>query len=122
MFAQEMDGTHLTVNVLASAPTIEMADAVYAELFPFFSSIREHEDDYKFLYESLPPWEPWTEKIRFYEWEQDESRLSHGVLSRVGTQIELRDLDFSLGYGLPGLLAYLRDKGCSSIEYSFSVA
>lgn len=61
------------------------------------------------------PWRDYNDARSF------EYSTVSGKVWRDGERLRFEGLNFwHIGYGLPGLIAYLRDKGCTNIQYKLT--
>lgn len=118
---EEMEGSHIEVDVSATAPNQQIVDTIFDELLPLFQAVIVEPDGYRCLdYEHVAaPWRSYAEEVHYEGLLLDEWRLWNGYLTKDKLQLMLTQLHFpTIGIGLPALLKYLKAKGAIGVQYS----
>jgi|GEM_PF-5536118 len=109
--AGEMDVNVIAVELSCLAPDINVANSIYAELNPYFEDVRAE----KYTGVEIP----WH-KFRIHPKSTD---AYYGYIRQIGKKLAFDHLTFgTIGVGLPALIAYLKDKGCTEIKYTIKDA
>jgi hypothetical protein len=99
------DYAKVTVDLTCLALDADTAEAITSAVNSYFEAIKSDSD------------EPFNTPWRSYSQRQEYSTM-RGQVTRDGLRIHFEQVSFfHIGYGLPGLIAYLQDKGCTNIEY-----
>lgn len=104
------DLSKISVDLACMAPDSATAEAVVREVNNYFEVAEQnHEEMFN------TPWRDYNDARSF------EYSTVSGKVWRDGERLRFEGLNFwHIGYGLPGLIAYLRDKGCTNIEYKLT--
>ena len=104
----------IAIELKCDADSVENAIQLYKTLDGYFVEVRAERGHL-----IHPPWRELSKPI----YEGDETTIYddayYGYVHRDQTQLSFTHLTFaSIGYGLPVLIAYLKQEGCTEIEYT----
>lgn len=105
---------NVVVNVSCQAPNPETTEGIVAATSIYFEADRKFRQsrDLSQFDMFATPWRDYTlGGLTGFS-------STSGAVSRTGLSLRFEKLSFfHLGYGLPGLLAYLKAQGCTQVEY-----
>lgn len=113
---EEMGMQGIQVELTCEVNTKQQEKTVLQALDPYFSSQRAETAEFV-----NPPWHEITKRLFDYDNLKMDDDIYYGHVNTKGKTLQFTKMKFSaIGYGLPALIEYLRQAGCTNIQYTLA--